>query len=103
MAVHTSYVSLNSTDKTSHAEMDTKSKRGMASFSLTDDIRYVFDEKARVKVEEYSRGQASVIGKSPEIKFTRKESKAAMKKLKTEYWKSTGLDGIMSWMLDKAG
>ena len=29
--------------------------------------------------------------------------KAAMKKLKTKYWKSTGLDGIRNWMIDKAG
>ena len=33
----------------------------------------------------------------------RKELKTAMKKLKTKYWKSTGLDGIRSWVVDKAG
>jgi hypothetical protein len=37
-----------------------------------------------------------------EANFTRKVLKAAMQKLKTKYWKSTGLDGIRSWMIDKA-
>ena len=102
---------MDSTDKTISAEMDAKLKRSMTSFSLTDDIQDAFDEKAKVEVdkkcdligEEYSRGKAPIIEKSLEIKFTRKELKIAMKKLKTKYWKSTNLDGIKSWMIDKAG
>ena len=38
-----------------------------------------------------------------EAVFTRKELKAATKKLKTKHWKSTGLDGIRSCMINKAG
>ena len=52
LAAYTSYVSMDSTDKTSSAEMDTKLKRDMTSFSLTDDIQDVFDEKARVEVDK---------------------------------------------------
>ena len=111
LAAYISYVSMDSTGKTSSAEMDTKLKRSIFSFSLTDDIQDVFDEKARVEVsrrcelirEEHSRGETPIIEESLEVKFTRKELKAAMKKLKTKYWKSTGLDGIRSWMIDKAG
>ena len=47
LAAYTSYVSMDSTDKASSAEMDTKLKRSMTSFSLTDDIRDVFHERAR--------------------------------------------------------
>ena len=74
-------------------------------------IQDVFDERARVEVdkrcdlirEEYLREETPIIEKSLEANFTRKELKAAMKKLKTKYYKSTGLDGIRSWMIDKAG
>ena len=111
LAAYTSYVSMDSTDKASSREMDAKLKRNMTSFNLTDDIQDVFDEKARAEVdkrcelirEEYLRGETPIIEKSLEANFTRKELKAAMKKLKTKYWKSTGLDGIRSWMIDKAG
>ena len=69
LAAYTSYVSMDSTDKTGNAEMDTKLKRSMTSFSLTDDIQDVFDEKARVEVdrrrelirEEYSFRYRSLI------------------------------------------
>ena len=93
---------MDSTDKTNNAEMDTELERSMISFSFTDDIQDVCDEKASVEVdrrfdlirEEYSRGGTPIVEKSLEVKFTRKELKVAMKKLKTEYWKSTDLDGI---------
>ena len=99
------------TKAASSEEMDAKLKRSMTSFTLTDEIQDVFDEKAREDVdrrcelirEEYSRGETPIIEKSLEASFTRKELKTAMKKLKTKYWKSTGLDGIRSWMLDKTG
>ena len=49
-----------------------KLKRGMTSFTLTDDIQDVFDERAREQVdrrcdlirEEYSRGETPIIEKS---------------------------------------
>ena len=111
LAAYTSYVSMDSTDKLSSGEMDAKLKRSMTSFTLTGDVQDVFDEKARVEVdkrcelirEEYARGDTPIIEQSLEANFTRKELKAAMKKLKTKYWKSSGLDGIRSWMIDKAG
>jgi hypothetical protein len=113
LAAYTSYVAMDSTDKASSGEMDAKLKRSMTSFTLTGDIQDVFDEKARVEVdrrrelirEEYARGGTPIIEQSLEANFTRKELKAeaAMKKLKTKYWKSTGLDGIRSWMIDKVG
>ena len=111
LAAYTSYVSMDSTDTGSSEEMDAKLKRNMTSFTLTDDIQDVFDEKASVEVgrrcelirEEYSRGETTILEKPLEANFTRKELKTAMKKLKTKYWKSTGLDGIRSWMIDKAG
>ena len=97
LAAYTSYVSMDSTDKASSREMDAKLKRNMTSFNLTDDIQDVFDEKAIAEVdkrcglirEEYLRGETPIIEKSLEANFTRKELKAAMKKLKTKYWKST--------------
>ena len=102
---------MDSTDKARSGVMDAKLKRGMTSFTLTDEIQDVFDERAREQVdkrcdliiEEYSRGETPIIEKSLEAKFTRKELKTAMKKLKTKYYKSAGLDGIKSWMIDKAG
>ena len=102
---------MDSTGKASSGEMDAKLKRSMTSFTLTGDIQDVFDEEVRVEVdkrcelirEEYARGETPIIEKSLEANFTRKELKTAMKKLKTKYWKSTGLDGIRSWMIDKAG
>ena len=111
LAAYTSYVSMDSTDTASSGELDAKLKRSMTSFTLTGDIQDAFDEKARVEVdkrcelirEEYARGETPVIEKSLEADFTRKELKTAMKKLKTKYWKSTSLDGIRSWMIDKAG
>ena len=111
LAAYTSYASMDSTDKVNSEEMDAKLKRNMTSFILTDDIQDVFDEKARVEVdrrcelirEEYSRGETTILEKPLEANFTRKELKTAMKKLKTKYWKSTGLDGIRGWMIDKAG
>ena len=76
---------------------------------MTYKLQDVFDEKARGVVdrrcelirEEYSRGETTILEKSLEANFTRKELKAAMKKLKTKYWKSTGLDGTRSWMIDR--
>jgi hypothetical protein len=78
---------MDSTDKANSGEMDAKLKRGMTSFTLTDDIQDVFDERARVEVDrrcnliraEYSRGETPIIEKSLEAKFTRKELKTAMK------------------------
>ena len=74
----------------------------MSCFPLSDDIQVVFDERARVGAdkrcdlvrEEYSRGETPLIEKLLETTFTRKELKTAMKKLRTKYWKSTGLNGI---------
>ena len=65
----------------------------MTSFTLTDDIQDVFDEEARDQVdrrcelirEEHSRGEPTILEKSLEAVFIRKELKAAMKKLKTKY------------------
>ena len=53
--------------------------------------------------EVYSRGETTILEKSLEANLTRKELKTAMQKLKTKYWKSTGLNGIRSWMIDKTG
>ena len=47
LAAYTSYVSMDSTDKGSSEEMDAKLKRNMTSFTLTDDIQDVFDERVR--------------------------------------------------------
>ena len=82
--------------------MDAKLKRSTTSFTLTGDIHDVFDEKDRMEVdrgcelirEEDARGETPAVEQSLETNFTRKELKAAMKKLKTKHWKSTGLDGI---------
>ena len=111
MAAYTTYVSVDSTDKGRNEETDVRQKRNMSSFTLTGDIQGVFVEKARKQVdrrcelirEEYSRGEATILEKSLEAIITRKELKTATKKLKTKYWKSTGLEGIRSWMVDKAG
>ena len=102
---------MDSTDKASSGELDAKLKRSMIAFTITGDIQDVVDKKARVEVdkrcalirEEYARGETPIIEKSLKANFTRKELKAAMKKLKTKCWKSTGLDWIKSWMIDKAG
>ena len=61
------------------------------------------DERCDLIREEYLKGKTPIIEEPLEVSFTRKELKAAMKKLKTKYYRSTGLDGIRSWMLDKAG
>ena len=111
LAAYTTYVSMDSTGKDSSKRMDNKLKRSMTSFTKTSDIQDVFDERARVEVDkrcdrirgEYLRGETPIIEKSLEASFTGKELKTAMKKLKTEYCKSDGLDGIRSWMIDKAG
>ena len=42
---------MDSTDKGSSEEMDAKLKRSMTSFTLTDEIQDVFDEKAREDVD----------------------------------------------------
>ena len=47
LAAYTSYVSMDSTDKGSSEEMDAKLKRNMTSFTLTDEIQDVFDERVR--------------------------------------------------------
>ena len=65
LAAYTTYVSMDSIDKDSNKEMDTKLKRNMTSFTQTGDIQDVFDERARVEVdkrcdlirEEYLRGE----------------------------------------------
>ena len=51
LAAYTSYVSMDSTDKANSGVMDAKLKRDMTSFTLTDDIQDVFDERARVEVD----------------------------------------------------
>ena len=38
-----------------------------------------------------------------EVPYTKEEMKRAMRKLKETYRKSTGLDGVRIWMIDKAG
>ena len=111
LAAYTQYVSMDSTDGETSTEMDTRLQRGVHSFSRTAGIEDVFDEKARDEIDrrcviirsEYEKGETPIIEPSLEVPYTKKELKRAMKKLKTKYWKSTGLDGIRSWMIDKAG
>jgi hypothetical protein len=111
MAAYTAYVSADSTDGVKGKKMDDHLRKEVHSFSKADGIEDVFDEKARYEVdkrcdlirEEYSRGETPIVEPSLELPFTKKELTSAMKKLKTKYWKSTGLDGIKSWMVDKAG
>ena len=47
-------------------------------------------------------GDTPVVKPHLEVPYTKKEMKRAVRKLKEEYWKSTGLDGVRSWMVDKA-
>ena len=61
------------------------------------------DARCNIIREEYARGDTPIVEPQLEEPFTRKEMKQAMRKLKEKYWKSTGLDGIGSWMIDKAG
>ena len=111
LAAYTAYVSMDSTDVSTGEKMDKHLKASVQSFSKTEGIEDVFDETARAEVdkrcdiirEEYSKGETPIIEKQLEVPYTKKELKKAMKKLKTKYWKSTGLDGIRSWMIDKAG
>jgi hypothetical protein len=53
--------------------------------------------------KEYTKGETPIIETQLEVPYTKKEMRGAMKKLKEKYWKSTGLDGVRSWMIDKAG
>ena len=114
LAAYTAYVSMDSIDEAIEAIgdlMDTHRKNTVHSFSRTEGKEDVFDEKARKEVderceiirEEYARGETPVIEPQLEVPYTKKEMKRAMRKLKEKYWKSTGLDGVRSWMIDKAG
>ena len=111
LAAYTAYVSMDSTDKATGNRMDTHLKSKVHSFSRTGGIEDVFDEKARKDIddrckiirEEYARGETPIIEPQLEVPYTKKEMKRSMKKLKEKYWKSTGLDGVRSWMIDKAG
>ena len=111
LAAYTSYVSMDSTDKETSGKLDRKVKREVQSFTKSSEIQDTFDETARKDIdyrcqlirEEYQKGETPIVEPSLEVPFTRKELKSAMGKLKTKYFKSTGLDGIRSWMIDKAG
>ena len=111
LAAYTAYVSMDSTDEEAGNQMDTHLRDTVHSFDRTGGIEDVFDEKAREEVdarcelirEEYARGETPIIEPQLEVPYTRKELKKAMSKLKEKYWKSTGLDGVRSWMIDKAG
>ena len=94
-------------------QMDTHLKDTVHSyaFSRAEGIEDVFDKGAREEVDrrceiirdEYARGDTPIIEPQLEVPYTKKEMKRAMRKLKEKYWKPTGLDGVRSWMIDKAG
>ena len=102
---------MDSTDEATGNQMDTRLKSTVHSFNRTEGIEDGFDEMARKEVddrcevvrEEYARGETPIIEPQLEVPYTKKEMKRAMRKLKRKYWKSTGLDGVRSWMIDKAG
>ena len=111
LAAYTAYASIDSTDEATSEQMDTHLRNTVHSFSRTEGIEDVFDGQARKEVdarcetirEEYTKGETPIIEPQLEVPYTKKEMKRAMKKLKEKYWKSTGLDGVRSWMIDKAG
>ena len=111
LAAYTTYVSMDSTDEATGNQMDTHLRDSVHSFSRTEGIEDAFDEKAREEVDkrceivkdEYVRGDTPIIEPQLEVLYTKRETKRSMRKLKEKYWKSTGLDGVKSWMIDKAG
>ena len=111
LAAYTSYVSMDITDEATGEQMDTPLGNTVHAFSRTEGIEDGVDEQARTEVdarcetirEEYTKGETPIIEPQLEVSYTKKEMKRAMKKLKERYWKSTGLDGVRSWMVDKAG
>ena len=68
-----------------------------------ENARKEVDERCEIIREEYARGDTPIIEPQLEVPYTKKEMNRAMRKLKETSWKSVGLDGVRSWMIDKAG
>ena len=111
LAAPTAYVSMDIIGETTGNQMNTHLKGTLHSFDRTEGIGDVFDERAREGVDrrceiirdEYARGDTPIIKPQLEVPYTKKELKRAMRKLKEKYWTSAGLNGIKSWVIDKAG
>ena len=102
---------MDSTDEVTGEQMDTHRRNTVHSFRRTEGIEDAFDGHAQTEVdarcetirEECTNGETPTIEPRLEAPYTKKEMKRAMHKLKEKYWKSTGLDVVGSWMIDKAG
>ena len=61
------------------------------------------DQRCAIIRSEYARRETTITKPQLEEPYAKKELKKVMRKPKTDCWESTGLDGIRSWMVDKAG
>jgi len=110
---YTHYVSMDTENATQNAEVDRKTKRGVAKFTKSAPKTDEFDRDFKTKIDErvvHIRKETAdkiqmPIDNSDKLNklFTMKELTSALRRLKKKLWKACGSDGIHNWMIHFAG